>query len=224
MRVCFDAWGFVTQPLGQAPRAVLLPGCVYVITCFVTVTRWDTAAGTSVRRVLMKGWEPMFPRVAFAHRKVTLMSCWAVMCVFWGWVPCVYVCVCVGWVKENIWLLKGSHTCWPVNHVALGCRRSVSHLSHGGFGKGVCVCVCESDIFASLRLMWLQFCRSVYFQHCRSSGYLLSGDTFQQRSALLFLTDTRGGFTFLVTSAMKEIRAWNKCILQNLVGKRFELH
>lgn len=113
--VCYSA-----SPSGT-PVAVCMSSL-----CFVTVTWWDTAAGTSVWHVLMKGWEPMFPRVAFAHRKVTLMSCWAVMCSG-------------GWVKENIWPLKGSHTCWPVNHVALGCRRSVSHLSHRGFRKGVCV-------------------------------------------------------------------------------------
>lgn len=164
--VCYSA-----SPSGTPGSFVR--GCVYVIACFVTVTWWDTAAGTSVWHVLMKGWEPMFPRVAFAHRKVTLMSCWAMMCRG-------------GWVKENIWLLKGSHTCWPVNHVALGCRRSVSHLSHRGFQKGVCVRIRYFCFLAFNVTAVLSFC---LFPALSVVG-VLSGGTFQQRSALLFLTDT----------------------------------
>lgn len=45
--------------------------------------------------------------------------------------------LCKGrWDDEQIRPLKGSHTCWPVNHVALSCHGPSSHLSHCGLGKG----------------------------------------------------------------------------------------
>lgn len=37
--------------------------------------------------------------------------------------------------EEDIYLPKGDHTWRPVNHVALSCRGSSSHLSHCGFGS-----------------------------------------------------------------------------------------